>query len=278
MEEDRRNQEPAMLLEDAWFFGNLLKRKPKIMRCNSEPSKKAEIFVHEKNASSLIRIPSLPPKFGKGKRNLDEEDDEFGPRMGDLIRQAMPCKLSKAPSLPIYRTKKEISFPKMSKLSRMSSLDPSLLIPTKHKPSKNLPDPNMSKNLQQRRTELPIRTLQGIRESKSERNLMRSMSLKSLSDKEVQGFQDLGFTFDNEDLCPIVVDKLARLNVKEETDQIEEGRKGKMIPEAWNATQTQRAHSPPIPKWVDTKSSAQHMKQQIKFWAKSVASNADQEC
>ena len=113
------------------------------------------------------------------------------------------------------------------------------------------------------------------------RSLERSMSLKTLSDVEVQGFQDLGFTFDKQDLSPSVVSKLASLRIKEEGEEEGEevGGKGKRSPslsEAWNATQW--GYSPPIPKLVDTKRSAEDMKAQIKFWARAVASNVRQEC
>lgn len=300
MEDDHKKQETVDLLEDGWFFGNFLNKKGKMMRCNSDPapsSKKEMMFGPKKNAvesGCLLRTPSLPPNLGKKEEQDLGEDEDYGPRMGDLIRQAMPCKkLAKAPSLPPCRIKKEAignenvvvtppKGPTMSKLTRRSSLDPSILLPPKHNSKgmkQNFSAPSTSKNLQQRRNEMSHRNMETIRGSHS-RNLERSMSLKTLSDKEVKGFQDLGFKFDKKDLCPSVVNNLSNLSIKEEPN--EEGeedmrlKKSPSLSEAWIATQ--RSYSPPIPKWRDGKSSAEDMKAQIKFWARAVASNVRQEC
>ncbi|KAL8141272.1 hypothetical protein V2J09_007293 [Rumex salicifolius] len=281
MEDDYLKEGTVDLLEDCWFFGNLLNTKAKILRCNSDPSpslKEEEMFELKKNTSksnNLLRSPSLPPNLDKGKEEEEDWDEEDGPRMGDLIRQAMPCKLARTPSLPPYmiKIKKGVSSPQdvvmmpkgptMTKLTRRSSLDPSLLLPPKHTSKgmkSNFSAPSTSKNLQQRRSGKNMKP----------RNLERSMSLKTLSYVEVQGFRDLGFKFDKDELSPNVVNKLAGLQIKEE-----EEKRNPTLSEAWNATQTtkQWSYSPPIPKWIDTKSSAEDMKAQIKFWARSIASN-----
>ncbi|KAL8144115.1 hypothetical protein V2J09_017147 [Rumex salicifolius] len=282
----KKKQETVDLLEDGWFFGNFLNSKAKMVRCNSDPAPsssktKEEMFGAKKNSAesnSLLRTPSLPPKLGKEEKDWAEDEDN-SPRMGDLIRQAMPCKLKKTPSLPPFRIKKEavsnenVALTPKCKLTRRSSLDPSILLPPKvnSKSMKlNFSAPNTSKNLQQKRTD--------------SRSLERSMSLKALSDKEVQGFQDLGFRFHRKDLCPSFVNNLSTLSIKEEPNEEGEAddtdrrlKKSPSLSEAWIATQ-KRTNSLPIPKWGETKSSSEDMKAQIKFWARAVASNVRQEC
>lgn len=132
-----KNGHVGSLLEDSWFFGNSLLSKSqssKIMvRCNSDPcpsssSTKAEALVSDQDRaskmSSLLRTPSLPLGLGGDRKyQLGEEEDEYyedEPRMGDLIRQAMPLplplplpmprrRLDRTPSLPPCRGKEVLS-------------------------------------------------------------------------------------------------------------------------------------------------------------------------
>ncbi|KAL8171887.1 hypothetical protein V2J09_023691 [Rumex salicifolius] len=203
-----------------------------------------------------IQSPILPPKIDERKEVEDDDEEEDGPRMGDLIRQAMPCKLAKAPSLPASKIRKEVALagvgiPKgttINKLTRRSSMDPSLILLAKNiaktkgmKHGPSAPSTSIIK-VESKRVPKP-------------RYLERSMSLKSLSDKEVQGFQELGFTFDKEDLSSNVAPNLDGLQIKEEPSMVE-------------------SYQPPATKRVG---SAEDMKAQIKFWARAVASNMNQE-
>ena len=99
-------------------------------------------------------------------------------------------------------------------------------------------------------------------------------SLNDLEYEELQGFKDLGFTFEKEDLTPNVVNILPGLQDKDRGDQTEEENvRRPYLSEAW----LEQCSSPPIPNCVG-KSSEQDMKAQIKFWARAVASNVRQEC
>lgn len=99
-------------------------------------------------------------------------------------------------------------------------------------------------------------------------------SLSDLELEEVQGFKDLGFSFEKESLSPSIASIIPGLQEKNR-DETEEDKASRRpyLSEAWLV----QSSAPPIPNWVSKKSSAD-MKEQIKFWARAVASNVHQEC
>lgn len=105
------------------------------------------------------------------------------------------------------------------------------------------------------------------------RNLRRSLS--ELETEEVQGFKDLGFTFDKKEmLSPSVVNILPGLQDKREEDLgVENKVRRPYLSEAWLV----QSCCPPTPNWA-SRMSSEEVKAQIKFWARSVASNVRQEC
>lgn len=339
-----KNEHVGNLFEDSWFFGNSLlsrSQSSKIMvRCNSDPSPsssstKKETLVsdqdHPSNMSSLLRTPSLPLYLGGDtKYQLDEEEDEDDddePRMGDLIRQAMPMRmpvpvpvprrrLDRTPSLPPCRGKegstmastgvqKDVgvgrlsrresldsavllqekgSIAAMTKLTRRASIDSSMLPPkcstskgtkqstsnSKNRPHRKLESPSINNNLAKSDTKIE--------------KLDKSKSQKSLSDLEVeelQGFKDLGFSFDNKELNPSVQNILPALQRRASLDSnhVYIGKvRRPYLSESWQKTSSPLS-APPFSKGGDPKaSSSDDMKAQIKFWARAVASNVRQEC
>lgn len=84
------------LLEECWFFDNLLKGRARMMlRCNSDPcpSSSNTSFIEKKEDDDgvvarrgLIRAPSLPPFIGRKEEELEKES--IGTRK--LIRQSSP--------------------------------------------------------------------------------------------------------------------------------------------------------------------------------------------
>lgn len=82
------------LLEECWFFDNLLKGRARTMlRCNSDPcpSSSNTSFIEKKEDDDgvvarrgLIRAPSLPPFIGRKEEELEKES--IGTRK--LIRQS----------------------------------------------------------------------------------------------------------------------------------------------------------------------------------------------
>ncbi|TMW95898.1 hypothetical protein EJD97_008197 [Solanum chilense] len=122
--------EPGMLLEESWFFGNLLDRKSRMLRCYSEPcssSKKTQDFLSgksmEETFSSLQKLPQVE------KLNLDSRRSK--PRLQRASSSSSSdqrCNLQRAPSLPVFVDYKEESHDEesdfsMGKLIRQASIN-----------------------------------------------------------------------------------------------------------------------------------------------------------
>ncbi|XP_074318940.1 uncharacterized protein LOC141655786 [Silene latifolia] len=300
------------LLEDTWFFGNTLKNKSKLsktmVRCNSDPcpsSSTNEDYNHPLKTSNngLLRTPSLPVSLGKDVKyelgNEDEDDEE--PRMGDLIRQAMPMSMSRrrlerTPSLPPCRgTSKGLSVASevqngrkvsvelspflqekgpigMVRLTRRASMDSSFL-PPKYTSSKGTKQSALnSKNKTLKKLEEPNNN---IEQPKTE---TLAKSRRSPND-DLQRFKDLGFSSDGNGVGPNMTHKLPGLQRRASLDpQVSRVRRPN-VSEPWRKPSSPSFGPSPVPKWADHKaSSAQDMKAQIKFWARAVASNVRQEC
>uniref|UniRef100_A0A2N9GPP3 Uncharacterized protein n=1 Tax=Fagus sylvatica TaxID=28930 RepID=A0A2N9GPP3_FAGSY len=201
-----------------------------------------------------------------GRREGIEEKGSHG--------QAMRPNLLRTPSLPLPLSivREEIvrekeSDPRMSKstgqasphLQRHKSMTQSSSIPRYRPP-----------RIQEMETINSNCTKEMRRRYLNQTKLKRSPS--DLESEEVQGFKDLGFTFDK-DLCPSVVNILPGLQQKKPEDWDQDEARRPYLSEAWLV----QSCDPPIPNWVP-KASKEDMKAQIKFWARAVASNMRQEC
>lgn len=104
----------------------------------------------------------------------------------------------------------------------------------------------------------------------SQRNLHRSVS--NIESQEVQGFKDLGFTFNKQGLNPSVVGILPGLqdDQKRTQDHQDQDKVRRKSQKAWHVQK--QSCGPPIPIWAP-KNSAQDIKAQLKYWARAVASN-----
>ncbi|KAK1396997.1 hypothetical protein POM88_006860 [Heracleum sosnowskyi] len=236
----REAPEPENLLEECWFFGNLLlDSKSKMSKSYSDlgPSnyntrKEMSVIKSERSSSAtpmkdpkgddmyhpvkekhnsgitqnnLIREQSLPPRL---TRQAEDEDEESDFMLGRLIRQAS---LNSSHNLP----------PRDNSEAESSSF------PTKYRPKKRR-DQLESNNMDMKDKNLSDGTKIRTRSSDIE-----VKSLKTLS--SIQG------------------------NSRDKT-------KEKMITK----------YSPAIPNWCDSeieKRSSQDIKAEIKFWARAVASN-----
>lgn len=136
---------------------------------------------------------------------------------------------------------------------------------------------SLSRYRPSRITELESINTEGYMEMRR-RYLNEKKTKKSLNDLEVeelQGFKDLGFTFENKDLIPTtVVNILPGLREKRPQDLNPEKVQRPYLSEAWLV----QSYTLPAPKLALTKKSHEDMKAQIKFWARSIASNVRQEC
>lgn len=129
----------------------------------------------------------------------------------------------------------------------------------------------------QRNTSVDCMNFHGNKEIRR-RNINERKMRKSLSDlefEEVQGFKDLGFKFDKEDLSPSVIKILPGLQEKNRVDSDQDDSvRRPYLSEVW----FQECPTPPIPIDCVIKKSSEDIKTHIKFWAKAVASNLRQEC
>ncbi|KAI4322977.1 hypothetical protein L6164_022622 [Bauhinia variegata] len=310
------------LLEECWFFENLLNIKPRMIRCYSDPcpskglasqdeglqdSKGTNHSASKPSCNMIQRAPSMPPC-----RVKDEEDDKKGSNFtrNTLMRQPSdPVVLLQAARAgeshcaemrELQNQKSESHSSRRSKLLRTPSLPPSIgreerfqvadsrtgRSPSRPTQIDILPPSQTSKSCSiprsrsVRNREAESMNTEGIREMRR-RFLSQGTTRKSLSDleyEEVQGFKDLGFSFEKEAISPSVANILPGLQEKkrEETDEDKATRRP-YLSEAW-LVQCCAPSPPPIPNWPSSKSSSKDMKTQIKFWARAVASNVRQEC
>ncbi|XP_074290368.1 uncharacterized protein LOC141617092 [Silene latifolia] len=309
------------LLQHTWFFGNTLQNKSKssktMVRSNSDPCPSSNTTkdvtlnspdydsIRMNNNNNLRRAPSLPISLGKDKKYElveEEAEDEDEPRMGDLIRQAMPMpvstrRLDRMSSLPPCRVANEASNVQkgeklcrnmsvesssllqekgpipiaMTKLTRRASIDSSLMLPPKYNSKGTKQNPSNSKNKTPRKKE---ETKMNNNPAKIDHSNIQAIdnkiksqkSISALEIKELQGFKDLGFSTDNKDVSSSVTQIRPRqLQRKASLDS--------------KVMKPYFSDPPPAHDWVDPKAtSSQDMKAQIKFWARAVASNVHQEC
>ncbi|XP_042500233.1 uncharacterized protein LOC122078346 [Macadamia integrifolia] len=155
-----------------------------------------------------------------------------------------------------------------------ASLNPSRVLTLQHNSKTITPSPY----IQRYRT--PRREIKEDNESHHScssgdmsRTLSRWKTMSDLEIEELQGFMDLGFKFNKEDLNPSVVNIIPGLKVRSEANWDEDKVSRPYLSEAWLVKRS----APLMPNWVDRRS-AGDMKEQLKFWAQAVASNVRQEC
>ncbi|KAL5564314.1 hypothetical protein UlMin_027478 [Ulmus minor] len=299
------------LLEECWFFGNLLNREPRMLRCYSDPcfpSSNKNDLRSEGGCfgSGLLRTPSLPPNIGKEKAIQENYRDDRSTKMtrqrslNRVLQQGQmePClgrreenQERESGGTSIKMTGNQVQH---RSLLRTQSLSPSIgrkgvnqeeemdrkssrqaspnfadILPPRH--NKGIPRYRPPRN-----TETDTINTEGSKEMRR-RFLNGRKGRKSLSDlefEEVQGFKDLGFTFENKELNPSVVSILPGLQEKKPRDLgLENKARRPYLSEAWMV----QSCAPPNPNWASLRSS-NDMKAQIKFWVRAVASNVRQEC
>ncbi|XP_048130981.1 uncharacterized protein LOC115754749 [Rhodamnia argentea] len=315
--------EAVDLLEEYWFFGNLLQRKNGnaiMSRCFSDPcpsvndeARKALAGNRQSNGSSppsprktdsegighfradAFRTP--PVLHGEARDEAEQVQVDDGTpeevpvsaelptlskegvrerkcdsKEGSLVKhkhkQPPRPVLLRAPSLPPCIGRDQAfegreNFPRMIKPSRQASLNLSEFLPPRHTP----------KGMTQSAQESAIAFNKEMRR----RYLTKSNSRKSLTDledEEVQGFKELGFSFDRKHLNPNLVNLLPGLQVKTQENEDAERNEGPYLSEEWLV----QSYAPTVPKWNAKGGSPEDVKAQIKSWARVVASNVRQEC
>ncbi|KAE9456388.1 hypothetical protein C3L33_11699, partial [Rhododendron williamsianum] len=253
---------PEDLLEESWFFGNPLDKNTKkaILRCYSNPCPSSSSYSQEMLASSssggddslsmkkvsfeggFDHPPLLPPP-------CTVEREEEVRKEKAIVSKSVPGlrehNLLRAPSLPpgIGREEDVESDFALSKLIRQASLNsPDVLPPRRN--SKVMKQTSVVSRHRQRKNPEPgsidMEACNDMRRLCLDQNRIRRKSGSDLESEEVRRFREVGFNFDKSDSNP----------------------------------SEDRSSAPPIPSWVDGKSSsAEDMKAQIKFWARAVAAN-----
>ncbi|KAF7822673.1 putative serine/threonine-protein kinase [Senna tora] len=288
------------LLEEFWFFDNLLNtRKPKMMmpRCYSDPCPSSALETHHVHVN-------MKHCDNNGAQEDDDDDDQKESRNRRLMRQPSDPTVLQAADFStemkqVKKSSESNNNGRRSKLLRTPSLPPSIGREDKfqvcdHRNGRSPKHPSLSSHIDtfppkqtSKSYSIPrSRTYregessmsrEGIREMRRRYLKQRTMR-KSLSDlefEEVQGFKDLGFSFEKETVNTSVASILPGLQVKsrEETEEDRAVRRP-YLSEAW---MVQSCAPPPIPNYTSNKSS-KDMKAHIKFWARAVASNVRQEC
>ncbi|OVA11213.1 hypothetical protein BVC80_8687g3 [Macleaya cordata] len=230
--------------------------------------------------SNNIQEMGLDNKGASGSSMPINSSKESSPVRHNLLR---------TPSLPSSREDKEF-LRRSSKLTRQASLSSSDISPPIHIPKVGLQPATRSPAIPRHRTRKEAKIEGLIKDNKNppcptKEVIRRSLSYKKSSSskidlevEEVQGFKDLGFVFDKEEINKSLANIIPGLQEKKQVDHEEdEDEKNKTrrpyLSEAWLV----QPSKPTVPNWVDRRSSGD-MKEQLKFWARAVASNVRQEC
>ncbi|KAK9131918.1 hypothetical protein Scep_011446 [Stephania cephalantha] len=253
--------EALELLDEFWFFENLLHRRTCISRCSSDP------YPSSNNVKVLHQQH-------EEQRRLPASDDHSRVSEGVQGRRS----LLRTPSLPPCIGREEVVKEKASqrsnKLIRQSSMCSSEALPPLHVSKAQRHSHSMGRHSDES-TEKCLLTRDAIYRSLTCNYKKSSKSLSELEIEEVQGFKDLGFTFNEEDLNPSVVSIIPGLQVNKSVDRIEDKVTRPYLSEAW----IKQKSMPRMPYNDLTESrSVNDMKAQLKFWARAVASNVRQEC
>ncbi|XP_021652529.2 uncharacterized protein LOC110644173 [Hevea brasiliensis] len=301
------------LLEEGWFFGKLLTRKPRsslMLRCYSDPTPNFDQAILAENnpcigkvVGNSIREPSLLPCIGWREEKIEEKQPTCR-QLSDKASVQQPIKPTTcAEGIQENRRSKVITGqPSKHKLLRTPSLPP--CIGRKEVEEEEENDDNITMSRLIRQAMSPRHTSKGMIQSSSmpryspprnwkmqtidtvnanskqkrnlgcsnQRNIQRSLS--NIESQEVQGFKDLGFTFNKQDLNPSEAGILPGLQDEQKKNQDHQDhdkvRRRPHLSKAWHLQK--QSCAPPIPIWAP-KNSAQEMKAQLKYWARAVASN-----
>ncbi|MED6155283.1 hypothetical protein PIB30_003888 [Stylosanthes scabra] len=319
------------LLEECWFFENLLNIRPIIMpRSYSDPypssSSSSSSSTALINTDFLVKDNDVSSNSSSSSLSSSRSNHNKPPRHGSCCSHH-PKKLQRAPSMPQFKVREvndddDDKRQGRSKLVRQPS-EPGnkgkmVMMKGNHTSEGNN---NRRKNMLVRTPSLPVSMGrdekfqendprigrshkqpsttkscsipryrackniegEGIKEMRPKYlNQRRMRSLSDLELEEVQGFKDLGFSFEKDRLSPSLVSIIPGLQDKNR-DETEEDKKarGPYLSEAWLVKAPSPPPPPPPPPPIpncDSKKSAADMKEHIKFWARAVASNVHQEC
>ncbi|XP_038874999.1 uncharacterized protein LOC120067383 isoform X2 [Benincasa hispida] len=248
--------------------GNGSGKRRSLLRMPSLPSPvEREQVIREKGNGSkpliehgLLQKPAKPP-YVERKEDGTRSKESGSTRRSKSARKPRNGNLLRTPSLPpcIGREKEFGEKEAAARIRNSIQPNPSEFFPTRQE--------ILEKNFSLPMCRIPTSNDEIWHQFLIQMRRRRSQS--ELESEELQGFKDLGFTFDKKDINPTVVDIIPGLREKKEEELESERTRRPYLSEAW---MLQTHLLPPIPKW-DTRKPAEDMKQQIRFWARAVASN-----
>ncbi|XP_075478126.1 uncharacterized protein LOC142519101 isoform X2 [Primulina tabacum] len=280
--------EPEEMLDELWFFGNLLHcNNFRMFRSFSEPCTSSnhcskEIFGEKSyeetyesikkltgNGESLrfnlVKAPSLPASM---KERINEScAAKWGtdPGRSKSSRRILSTNLGRAPSLPTsLRTDEfqdeEVEF-SMGKLIRQASMKNSDTMTHVKGVS---PSSGIKRHQPRKKPERDIIKMESLEEIRTQPMMKQLRKQKSASIMGSKKMQDFGYDIKKKDI--LNHHKISIIPGLPEKHPL-------------YLSEARGTHSsvPPVPKWGGNKST-EAMKEQIKFWARAVASNVHQEC
>lgn len=280
--------EPEELLDECWFFGNLLHCKNSRMfrsfsdPCTSSNHLSKEIFgekSYEETYESikklagdgeylrnLVKAPSLPASMKEGIYESSAAKGGTEPGRSKSSRSILSKNnISRAPSLPTsLRTDEfqdeEVEF-SMGKLIRQASMRNPV---TRTHVKGVSPNSGTKRHQPRKKPEIESKKMEGLEEIRTPPTMNQLRKQKSSSIVESKRLQDFGFDIKKKDTSnPRKISTIPGLREKHPL-YLSEAR--------WT-----HSSAPPVPKWGGNKST-EAMKEQIKFWARAVACNVHQEC
>ncbi|XP_073025607.1 uncharacterized protein [Primulina eburnea] len=294
--------EPEELLDESWFFGNLLHcDKFRMFRSFSDPCTSSnhcskEIFGEksyeetyesikklsgdaESHRFNLVKAPSLPASMEEGIHENSDAKGGIEPGRSKSSRRILSKNnISRAPSLPTsFRTEEvELSMPtsfrteefqdeevefSMGNLIRQASMRNS---DTRTHVKAVSPNSSTKRHQPRKKPGIEIVKMEGLEEIRTQPTMNQLRKQKSSSIVESKKLQDFGFNIKKKDTWnPQKISTIPGLREKH----------------PFYLSEARRTHSSalPVPKW-DGNKSTEAVKEQIKFWARAVASNVHQEC
>uniref|UniRef100_A0A0A9D168 Uncharacterized protein n=1 Tax=Arundo donax TaxID=35708 RepID=A0A0A9D168_ARUDO len=268
---------------------------------------------HESGCRRLLRTPSLPsPRVGMmeempnkqddddlveeeaggnqqaGAVEVDDDDLNWSSIYEGVLRtriaaQGTSTALHRAPSMPVpssamdhdHEASATMSMPRLrhsySTLDRQQQCRMSAHTPTTNSKSERASGGRCEvRSLSANQQQQPMAVV------RSKSCLFQDKKWKSSSDLEsieVQGFRDLGFVFDKEELRENLADVLPGLRGSATVDKV----RRPYLSEAWHHVQRSAAPALIRVQSSDARSAAE-MKDQLRMWAQAVACNVRQDC
>lgn len=270
---------PLELLDEYWFFSNTLANSNKPPRSSAKDREQ-----HKQGSPSaggrrlLLRTPSLPsPGVGMMEEIPNGKDDDLllvaGSGRANRQQQPEQVEVDDDDDLNWSSIYEGVLRTRMAEGGRSAlRRAPSMPVPSSDKPPsisqegaggesrRRRGEVRSLSTSQQRQHQHPVPVL-----SRSRSVFQSSSDLESI---EVQGFRDLGFVFDKEELRESLAGVLPGLKQAKSS----RSRSRPYLSEAWQ-------RRPPAPVRVQSEArSAAEMKDQLRMWAQAVACNVREEC